>query len=94
MPYIKRMQQTLKITAKGQITLNKGAMQHLGARPGDRVDVQMLPGGALRLVPPRKKTWAEVAGMLYEPGMPVLTIEEMDEAIGQSVSELDRRSRY
>ncbi|MCY3838682.1 MAG: AbrB/MazE/SpoVT family DNA-binding domain-containing protein [Gammaproteobacteria bacterium] len=36
------MNATLAITAKGQITLPKEILAHLGARPGDRLVVEML----------------------------------------------------
>jgi AbrB family looped-hinge helix DNA binding protein len=46
----------LKVTTKGQITLKKEALDHLGVKPGDHLDVQRRPDGALELVAARKKT--------------------------------------
>ena len=37
---------TLKVTSKGQLTLCKDLLAHLGIQPGQRLDVQVLPGGA------------------------------------------------
>ena len=40
---------TLTVTAKGQITLRKEVREHLGARQGDKVDVDLLPDGQVLL---------------------------------------------
>ena len=40
---------SLTLTRKGQLTLRKELLQHLGIQPGQRVDVEMLPGGRLEL---------------------------------------------
>ena len=39
---------TLKVTSKGQLTLCKGLLAHLGIQPGQHLDVQVLPGGRLK----------------------------------------------
>ncbi len=39
----------LTVTAKGQVTLKRDLLQHLGVKPGERVDFEKLPGGELRL---------------------------------------------
>jgi antitoxin PrlF len=40
---------SLTVTAKGQITLKRDLLQHLGIKPGERVDLEKLPGGELRV---------------------------------------------
>ncbi len=40
---------TLTITGKGQITLRKDLLQHLGVHPGEKVTVQKLPNGRIEL---------------------------------------------
>lgn len=42
----------LKVTAKGQITLKRDVLDHLGIKPGDEIDVDLLPqrGAGLRSV--------------------------------------------
>ena len=40
---------SLTVTAKGQVTLKRDLLQHLGIRPGERVDFEKLPGGELRV---------------------------------------------
>jgi hypothetical protein len=38
---------SLTVTAKGQVTRRRDLLQHLGIKPGERVDLEMLPGGEL-----------------------------------------------
>ena len=40
---------SLTVTAKGQVTLKRDLLQHLGIRPGEQVDLEKLPGGELRV---------------------------------------------
>jgi antitoxin PrlF len=40
---------TLTITARGQVTLKKELLQHMGIAPGEKLEVDMLPGGRLAL---------------------------------------------
>ena len=39
------MMTRLKITAKGQVTLRKEVLTHLGVAPGDQILVDLLPAG-------------------------------------------------
>ncbi len=36
---------TLTLTARGQVTFRKDVLQHLGIRPGERIELDKLPGG-------------------------------------------------
>lgn len=73
---------TLTITAKGQVTLKKELLRHLGVGPGQKVEVEALPGGQLALkASPAKGGWGEIFGMLAEKTDKVATIDEMNEAI-------------
>ena len=40
---------SLTVTSKGQVTLRKELLAHLGVQPGQRIDVEALPGGRLQL---------------------------------------------
>lgn len=71
---------TLTVTAKGQITLRKEVLGHLGVRPGDKLDVDLLKEGRLELRPRRGTSAAAVFGMLARPGTPRLSIEDLNEA--------------
>lgn len=73
---------TLTVTAKGQVTLKKELLQHLGVKPGQKIEVDALPGGQLAMkAAPRKGSWEEVYGMLAGKTDKVATIEEMNEHI-------------
>jgi AbrB family looped-hinge helix DNA binding protein len=75
----------LTVTAKGQVTLRKDVLEHLGVRPGDKIEVEKLPDGRITVsAPQRGGKFSELAGMLKRPGQPVLTIEEMNEVIADS----------
>lgn len=69
---------TLTITAKGQVTLRKEILKHLGVAPGEKVAVDMLPGGriAVRAERPSGRI-CDVFGMLKGRGGPKLSIGEM-----------------
>lgn len=75
---------TLTVTAKGQVTLKKELLQHLGVKPGQKVEVETLPGGRLTVrAEPRKGDWSDIVGMLSGDTNKVATIEEMNEAISK-----------
>ena len=40
---------SLAVTVKGQVTLKRDLLQHLGVEPGERVEFEKLPGGELRV---------------------------------------------
>jgi AbrB family looped-hinge helix DNA binding protein len=76
----------LTVTSKGQVTLRKSVLEHLGVKPGDRLSVSMRDNGRVELGPVRNKTTiADLAGILHRPGQKALTIEEINDAIGDGV---------
>jgi AbrB family looped-hinge helix DNA binding protein len=75
------MSVTLTVTAKGQITLRKEVLEHLGARPGDKLEVDLLPSGRLQVRAKPTREISSIFGLLERPGQQALTIEEMNEAI-------------
>lgn len=74
----------LTVTAKGQVTLRKDILEHLGVRPGDRIAVEKTPGGRLevRALPVAGKI-SEVFDLLKRDDGPSLSVEE----IGRIASE-------
>jgi antitoxin PrlF len=78
------MSTTLKITAKGQVTLRKELLRHLGVAPGDTVVIDMLPAGRAAL---RAATSPgpidDFIGSLKRPGTDALSIEEIAELAAQ-----------
>ena len=75
---------TLTVTAKGQVTLRKELLTHLGVRPGDKIAVDKLPGGRITVRADKAKgDISDLFGILKRPGQPVLTIDEINEAIAR-----------
>ena len=71
---------TLTVTAKGQITLRREVLEHLGVRPGDKVDADLLKNGRMQVRAKRGKSVTTVFGMLAKPGQPRRSIEDLNEA--------------
>jgi bifunctional DNA-binding transcriptional regulator/antitoxin component of YhaV-PrlF toxin-antitoxin module len=36
---------TLTVTARGQVTFKKEVLQHLGIKPGEKIEIDLLPDG-------------------------------------------------
>ena len=72
---------TLKITSKGQITLRKEVLEHLGVGPGETVEIELQPQGRLSIKPSRKGRIADLFGIAHDPNRTPLSIEEMNEII-------------
>lgn len=71
---------TLTVTAKGQVTLRKDLLKHLGVHPGEKITVHKLPDGRIevRAARPAGKI-SDVFGFLKRENGPSLSIEEMSE---------------
>lgn len=73
---------TLTVTAKGQVTLKRELLQHLGVKPGQKVEVDVLPHGQLTVRAENpKRPIDDFIGCLAGFTGHVATIEEMNEAI-------------
>lgn len=70
---------TLTVTSKGQVTLKKEVLQHLGVKPGGKIEVNIAPDGKaiLQAAATPEKGIEAVFGLLEHPDNPVLTIEEI-----------------
>jgi antitoxin PrlF len=78
------MATTLLITAKGQVTLRKELLRHLGVAAGDKVAVDFLPDGRAELRSARPKGSIKgFIGSLQRPGTKALSIDEISEAAAQ-----------
>ena len=76
-------------TSRGQVTLRKEIFQHVGIRPGEKLEIDLLPGGEFRGRAIRKKgSIGDLGGFLKgKTNGARLTIDEMNEAIGEAVVE-------
>jgi len=73
---------SLAITAKGQVTLKRDLLQHLGIQPGQRLDFEKLPDGELRIKAAKPRGSIDnFIGSLAGRTNKVATIEEINEAI-------------
>jgi bifunctional DNA-binding transcriptional regulator/antitoxin component of YhaV-PrlF toxin-antitoxin module len=72
---------TLTVTAKGQVTLRKDLLQHLGVHPGEKVSVDKLPDGRIEMkaVRPAGKI-SDVFNLLKRKNGPRLSIKQINEA--------------
>ena len=69
----------LTVTAKGQVTLRKDVLEHLGVHPGEKIAVNKLPVGKIEVKAARPTgKISDVFGLLKRKGGPSLTIEEMN----------------
>jgi AbrB family looped-hinge helix DNA binding protein len=82
---------TLTVTAKGQVTLRKDLLAHLGVRPGERVTVDKLPDGRIEVRAARSTgKISDVFGILRQEGGPSFTIEQINEAAADGWAGLGR----
>jgi AbrB family looped-hinge helix DNA binding protein len=70
---------TLTVTAKGQVTLGKDLLQHLGIKAGAKVSVEKLPGGRIEMkaLRPAGKI-SDVFNLLKQKNGRRLSIEQID----------------
>jgi AbrB family looped-hinge helix DNA binding protein len=76
---------TLTVTAKGQVTLRKDLLEHLGVHPGEKITVDKLPDGRIEIKAARPTgDISDVFGSLKtkRKGRP-LSIEEMNDLIAR-----------
>jgi bifunctional DNA-binding transcriptional regulator/antitoxin component of YhaV-PrlF toxin-antitoxin module len=71
---------TLTVTAKGQVTLRKDVLAHLGVAPGGRIIVDMLPGGRIEVRAARPAgEISDVFNLLKRENGPKLSIDQIGE---------------
>lgn len=76
---------TLTVTARGQVTFRKEVLQHLGIKPGDRIELELQPDGRATLSAARPAGSIEnFLGLLAGRTAKIATVEEMNEASAQA----------
>jgi bifunctional DNA-binding transcriptional regulator/antitoxin component of YhaV-PrlF toxin-antitoxin module len=75
---------TLTVTAKGQVTLRKDLLEHLGVQPGAKIAVDKRPDGRieLRAARPTGKI-SDVFDFLKRGNGPSVSIEEINRVAKQ-----------
>jgi AbrB family looped-hinge helix DNA binding protein len=71
----------LTVTAKGQVTLRKDLLEHLGVHPGEKITVDKLPGGRIEVKAARPTaSISDAFGVLKSKRKgKVLSIEDINE---------------
>jgi AbrB family looped-hinge helix DNA binding protein len=75
---------TLTVTERGQVTLRKEVLHHMGLNAGGKLDVELLPDGRVLLAAARQPgSIHEFFGLLASKTDKVASLEEIDEAIAR-----------
>jgi bifunctional DNA-binding transcriptional regulator/antitoxin component of YhaV-PrlF toxin-antitoxin module len=76
---------TLSITSRGQVTLRREILQHLGILPGQKIELDLLPDGRgiIHAVKPSQSIDGFI-GLLAGKTKKVATIEEINAATAQA----------
>jgi bifunctional DNA-binding transcriptional regulator/antitoxin component of YhaV-PrlF toxin-antitoxin module len=75
---------TLTVTARGQVTFRKEVLQHLGIKPGEKIELDLLPDGRGLLKAARPEGSIDgFVGLLAGRTGKIATLEEMNAAIAQ-----------
>jgi antitoxin PrlF len=71
----------LTVTAKGQVLLRKELLRHLGVAPGQKIEVNTLPGGRIEVKAARPTgDIKDFIGLLAGKSEKTATLEEIEEA--------------
>lgn len=79
---------TLTVTSRGQVTLRKDVLRHLGIQPGDRLQVDLLPNGRAELKADQPRgSWSDLRNFLADKTNGArLSIDEINEVIAEAGS--------
>ncbi len=70
----------LTVTAKGQVTLRKELLTHLGVQPGEKIAVHKLPDGGIQMRAARPTgRISDVFGVFRRKNRRSLSIEQINE---------------
>jgi antitoxin PrlF len=70
----------LTVTTRGQVTFRKDVLQHLGIKPGEKIELDLLPHGRAMLKAAQPTgTIDDFIGLLAGKAKKPLTIEEMND---------------
>ncbi len=76
---------TLTITSRGQVTFRKEVLQHLGIQPGEKIELDLLPGGRGLLKAAQPAHGIEgFVGLLAGKSRKKATLAEINEAASQA----------
>jgi bifunctional DNA-binding transcriptional regulator/antitoxin component of YhaV-PrlF toxin-antitoxin module len=89
-----KIMSTLTVTARGQVTFRKSVMRHLGIKPGEKIELDLLPDGRgmIRAAKPTG-TIDDFIGFLAGKTKKVATIEEINEAVADGWAGIRGKAR-
>ncbi len=72
----------MTVTTRGQVTFRKDVLQHLGIKPGEKIELDKLPDGrvTLRAARPSGSIDGFLLGLLAGKSSKVATLEEINQA--------------
>ncbi len=73
------------MTSKGQTTVPAEVRDILQLKPGDKIRYVVRNGEIIMKA--KNKRAIDLAGILHRPGMSAMTLDEMDEAIGEAIAD-------
>ena len=75
---------TLTVTTRGQVTFRKEVLQHLGIKPGEKIELDLLPDGRGVIKAARPAgTINDFVGLLAGKTRKIATLEEISNAAAQ-----------
>ncbi len=75
---------TLTITSKGQVTFKQDLLNHLGVKPGQKIEVEKLPDGKITVSAATQKGIIDnFIGCLSQKGGPTLSVDEINQIAAQ-----------
>ena len=77
---------SLTVTARGQVTFRKDVLTHLGIRPGDKIRLDLLPGGRAELKADRPQgSWRAIQGFLKgKTNGARLSVDQINDVIAEA----------
>ena len=74
----------LTVTVRGQVTFRKHILKHLGIKPGDKIEINLLPDGKATLKACQQSGSIDAfIGLLASRTQKIVTIDEMNDAAAQ-----------
>ena len=78
------MQTTLTVTSKGQVTLRREVLEHLGVAPGDKITIDFLPSGRAEVRAARAPASIEAfIGCLKQSGTEPPSLDDITRVIAE-----------
>lgn len=71
------------VTSKGQITLRKDLLSHIGVQAGEKINIEKLPGGGIKITALKATGKISDAFRLFKHDGPTVSIEDMNEVIAK-----------